>query len=258
MTRFLPPQFPERTIANVAISFVSAQNAATEIVAQTQHHNAVGSAVHLCNAYTLALSDVDEAYGEMLQQSAINLADGRILPVVTRFLTGRRRLDSRLQSLRGADLMRCTVVTGAPFGVRHFLLGTTDPVLAKLQEALCALEPDVKVVGTYSPPFRDLTGAEHAEQTELLATTKPDIVWVGLGTPKQDRVAEEMAKEHPAVFVAVGAAFNYLADPSTEAPRFLQRAGLEWAHRLISEPRRLWRRYLFGNVRFIIVAIRCR
>jgi N-acetylglucosaminyldiphosphoundecaprenol N-acetyl-beta-D-mannosaminyltransferase len=116
--------------------------------------------------------------------------------------------------------------------------------------------PGVQLVGAYSPPYRPLAKAERLALEGNIRDSRPDIVWIGLGTPKQDVEAMTLAASAPAVFIAVGAAFDFLAGTKKEAPDWLKGSGLEWCYRLLSEPRRLWRRYTLGNLRFLEVALK--
>jgi N-acetylglucosaminyldiphosphoundecaprenol N-acetyl-beta-D-mannosaminyltransferase len=108
------------------------------------------------------------------------------------------------------------------------------------------------VVGTYSPPFRPLTAEEDAELVDHINALEPDIVWVGLSTPKQERwMYDHLGRIAASVLVGVGAAFDFHAGLKKQAPRWVQRSGLEWFFRLGTEPRRLWRRYLVNNPAFV-------
>lgn len=136
--------------------------------------------------------------------------------------------------------------------VSHFFYGATDEVLEKLKKNLLARFPELKIAGMYSPPFRPLTSAEKDEVTNMINTSGADIVWCGLGTPKQDYwVAEFRSRLRAAAILAVGAAFNFHAGCVKQAPRWMMRCGLEWFFRLCVEPKRLWKRYLIGNPRFV-------
>jgi N-acetylglucosaminyldiphosphoundecaprenol N-acetyl-beta-D-mannosaminyltransferase len=129
-------------------------------------------------------------------------------------------------------------------------------VLAELETELRRRFPNAQIVGAESPPFRTLTEQEIAEQEARLVESTAQVVWVGLGTPKQDWESARLAEEIPAVFLAVGAAFDFIAGEKRQAPLWMQRNGLEWLFRLAVEPRRLWRRYLFGNARFLRAMIK--
>ncbi|MBK9180789.1 MAG: WecB/TagA/CpsF family glycosyltransferase [Acidimicrobiales bacterium] len=204
-------------------------------------------AVHLCNAYTLSLALDDAGLHAALDRGDLNLPDG--MPLVW---LGRRAGFEHLQTrVYGPDLMAASVDRGRVTGTRHFLYGSTPAVLDALAAALEARFPGARLVGHHSPPFRELTPAEEDGVTELVRATTPDIVWVGLGTPRQDLFVDRFRDRIGATLVAVGAAFDFLAGTKPQAPRVLQQAGLEWAYRLAREPRRLWRRYLIGNGVFL-------
>lgn len=140
--------------------------------------------------------------------------------------------------------------------ISHFFYGATDEVLEQLKENLLKKFPHLQIAGMYSPPFRPLTEAEKDEVTELINASGADIVWCGLGTPKQDYwVAEFRPRLNCAAILAVGAAFNFHAGHVVQAPRWMMKGGLEWLFRLCVEPKRLWRRYLIGNPRFVMLVI---
>jgi N-acetylglucosaminyldiphosphoundecaprenol N-acetyl-beta-D-mannosaminyltransferase len=136
--------------------------------------------------------------------------------------------------------------------VSHFFYGATDEVLAQLKTNLLKKFPSLQIAGMVSPPFRPLTEAEKEEMSELINASGADIVWCGLGTPKQDYwVAEFRPRLNAFAILAVGAAFNFHAGEVRQSPRWMMRSGLEWLFRLLVEPKRLWRRYLIGNPRFV-------
>src|SRR5690606_19891169 len=134
--------------------------------------------------------------------------------------------------------------------------GGNEGVAAQLAEALSRRFPNLQSVGTITPPFRPLTEAEDAAVVEQIRAAQPDIVWVGLSTPKQERwMAEHVGRVGHATLIGVGAAFDSHTKRKPQAPRWMQRSGLEWLFRLASEPRRLWKRYLLGNTRFIFYTL---
>src|SRR5438309_1847091 len=150
----------------------------------------------------------------------------------------------------GDDFSFCEQSSGQ--GYRHFFYGGEPGVAERLAESLKARFPGLNVVGTYSPPFRPLTAAEDEEIEELIGRAAPDVLWVGLGTPKQERwMHAHKEKLHVPVLVGVGAAFDMLSGRKKQAPRWMREHGLEWLFRLMQEPRRLWRRYLVYGAQFI-------
>jgi N-acetylglucosaminyldiphosphoundecaprenol N-acetyl-beta-D-mannosaminyltransferase len=168
-------------------------------------------------------------------------------------LKGRRHMTR----VYGPDLMLevCRLSNESGGALRHFFYGAAPGVAEELGRRLAARFPGLIVAGSASPPFRDLSVTELEADAETINASAADIVWVGLGTPKQERWAAAMrGRLRAKVLVTVGAAFDIHAGRLRQAPRSVQRAGLEWAYRLLQEPRRLWRRYLTNNSRFIVLA----
>lgn len=221
--------------------------AAGHVCKLAQAGRATGTHIHLINAYTVALADRDPTYALVLSDDAVNLPDGKPLSWVSRL----RRDETPLTQVRGHRLFLDVFDRGRSVGLKHFLLGSTDEVLSKMTDHLTGRYPGVEIVGTYSPPFRKLSETELSDQDEVIRASGAEVVWVGLGTPKQDVESLRLARSLPIVAIAVGAAFDFTAGTIKEAPPFVQRAGMEWAYRFAKEPRRLWRRYVFGNVHFV-------
>jgi N-acetylglucosaminyldiphosphoundecaprenol N-acetyl-beta-D-mannosaminyltransferase len=148
--------------------------------------------------------------------------------------------------------MGAVVDRGREWGLRHYLFGATPETLARLQGELERRYPGAEIVGAESPPFRPLSDAELDGTVDRIWEAKAEAVWVGLGAPKQDLVGARLRERNaaPAIF-CVGAAFDFVSGVKRRAPEWMQRSGLEWAHRLGSEPTRLWKRYLVGNARFL-------
>jgi N-acetylglucosaminyldiphosphoundecaprenol N-acetyl-beta-D-mannosaminyltransferase len=211
------------------------------------------TAVHFANAYTIALADTDLEYADLFNEpTALNFTDG--VPVAW---VGRRAYGLSAQDwprVYGPDVMQAVFDRGP--AVKHFLLGGSPRTLEALGAAVSSRWPEAVVVGAESPPFRPLTGQEQQEQDQRILDSGADLVWVGLGTPKQDWEVARLAESVGVVALAVGAAFDFLAGTKPQAPPWVQRSGIEWAYRLASEPRRLARRYLWGNPRFLVAAAR--
>jgi N-acetylglucosaminyldiphosphoundecaprenol N-acetyl-beta-D-mannosaminyltransferase len=203
-----------------------------------------GTAVHLCNAYTLSLAARDHRYRDALNHRAENLADG--VPV-TWFARVQSRRPQR-GPVRGPALMRALL---AEPGMRHFFLGGSPEVLEDLRLGAKRTLADVAIVGELAPDFRPVDDGDLDRWACAIRESGADVVWVGLGTPKQDYVLAALADRVDAVVVGVGAAFDFLSGHKKEAPSYLHGSGLEWVHRLLTEPGRLWRRYLLGNSVFV-------
>jgi N-acetylglucosaminyldiphosphoundecaprenol N-acetyl-beta-D-mannosaminyltransferase len=154
----------------------------------------------------------------------------------------------------GPDLMAKHFERSVATGVRHFLYGgRNEGALVQLTLNLRRRYSGVQIVGGYSPPFRQLSDAELDDVAAKINDARPDVVWVGIGVPKQEKwMAEMRARLDAPVLIGVGAAFDFHAGLIPQAPGWMQRAGLEWLFRLAQEPRRLWRRYLNYNPRFVL------
>jgi N-acetylglucosaminyldiphosphoundecaprenol N-acetyl-beta-D-mannosaminyltransferase len=211
------------------------------------------TAVHFANAYTLALADADLEYAALFNgPTAINFTDG--VPVAW---VGRRAYGLSAEQwprVYGPDVMLAVLDRGTSLG--HYLLGGSEETLAALKRVIARRFPTARIVGAESPAFRALSDAEVAAQDSRIRQSGAQVVWVGLGTPKQDWEVARLSEELPVVALAVGAAFDFLAGTKSQAPMLMQSTGTEWLYRLASEPRRLAKRYLWGNPRFLRAAVR--
>lgn len=234
--------------AGVPLAAITPDHAAASIVRMAVE--GLAADVHLCNAYTLALADSTPAFHALLRESALNLPDGQGVVWASRLVHPNRRDLPRMR-VYGPDLFLNVFRAGEPIGLRHYLLGSTPAVLDRLTTELSTRFPRAVIVGSESPPFRALTADEQIAQSDRIALSGAQIVWVGLGTPKQDYEAARLAADCPAVYVAVGAAFDFVSGNKPQAPLWMQLHGLEWLFRLCSEPARLWRRVLWGHLRFV-------
>lgn len=213
-----------------------------------------GLAVHFCNAYNVALARSDRSYAGLLSNADVVFSDG--VPITW---VGRRayRADAAAwERVYGPDVMRGVLASSTEDGPRHYLLGGSPETLAALRQRIEAEYPSARVVGAESPPFRSASYDELRARDARIAASGASIVWVGLGTPKQDAEVQRLAASLPVVAMAVGAAFDFLAGTKPQAPEWMQRSGTEWAFRLASEPRRLGRRYVWGNSVFLMEALR--
>jgi N-acetylglucosaminyldiphosphoundecaprenol N-acetyl-beta-D-mannosaminyltransferase len=158
-----------------------------------------------------------------------------------------------VERVYGPDLMLAVCDTGRASGLRHFFYGGAPGVAGELAAMLSARFPGLLVAGTFAPPYRELNDREARGLESEVARSHPDIVWVGLGTPKQERFMAGPGRALDAgLLVGVGAAFDFLSGRVRQAPRWMQRSGLEWLFRLCMEPRRLAPRYLKTNTMFVL------
>jgi len=193
----------------------------------------------------------DERLRSIYNEAGMATPDGMPLVWLSR-LFGK----SRTERVYGPDLMRMMTAVSTLRGYRQFYYGGAEGVVDKLKEALIADYPGLEVAGTLSPPFRELTFEDDRAIVDIINAGHPDIVWVGLGAPKQEFwMANHLGRIKAPVMIGVGAAFDFLAGTKPQAPLWMQRNGLEWLFRLCSEPRRLWRRYVGIVPGFTVLAV---
>jgi N-acetylglucosaminyldiphosphoundecaprenol N-acetyl-beta-D-mannosaminyltransferase len=203
-----------------------------------------------CNVHSVMTARKDRQVYRALVDADITTPDGMPLVWVL-----RRRGNPHQPRVYGPDLMELALAHGVALGWRHFLLGSTDETLERLTESACRLAPGVQIVGTLAPPYRPLTAVEEAEIIDRIRSSGANLVWVGLGMPKQELWMHRVRERLPGItLLGVGAAFDLLSGTVPQAPDWIQDRGLEWAYRLWREPRRLWRRYLFNNPAFAVLA----
>lgn len=230
---------PDRTnILGVGVSAITIDVALDTIdgwIAERRRNYVCVTSVH-----GVIESQSDHELRKILNQAGLVTPDGMPLVWVSRLRN--RRSVSRVY---GPDLMAAVCTMSVSRGYRHFLYGGAAGVPERLADELRRKFPGIQIVGSYSPPFRPLTPDEDKAVIREINESKADIVWVGLSTPKQEYwMANHFGRLDAPVMVGVGAAFDFLAGIKAQAPRWIQRSGLEWLYRLVTEPRRLWRRYL--------------
>jgi len=161
----------------------------------------------------------------------------------------------KMQRVFGPDLMLGVLGSPALHGCSHFLYGGNTGVAQQLQAILRRRFPRARIIGAYTPPFRPLDRAETAELRQIIARAHPDIMWIGLSTPKQERfMAEYLPRLNTTLMIGVGAAFDFHTGRLKDSPQWLKQLGLQWLHRLVQEPRRLGKRYLVNNPLFLAQA----
>lgn len=204
-------------------------------------------AVAAANTHVVTLARHDRDFGAALGKFDLLLPDG--MPLV--WVMNRRCHAGLSDRVYGPTFMwRCLEATQGEF--THFLLGGSVELLETLQQKLRENFPRLHIAGSYAPPFGKWPDDEDARIIEKVAASRAHFVWVGLGCPKQEFwIARHKSRLPPAVYAAVGAAFAFHAGRVRQAPLWIQGAGLEWLFRLITEPRRLWRRYIVFNTLFL-------
>ena len=205
-----------------------------------------GKYICVSNVHTTVMAYEDEKYREIQNSAAMALPDGAPLSNYS-----RRNGFKDAKRVTGPDLMLQLFMISPQRGYRHFFYGATQETIDAMKEELEKDYPDMVIAGMYSPPFRKLTDEEDREVVRIINEAQPDFVWVGLGAPKQEEWMYEHMGKVNAVMIGVGAGFDYLAGYIKRAPVWMQKLSLEWIYRLVQDPRRLWKRYLTTNVKFI-------
>jgi len=207
--------------------------------------------VCICNVHSVVTASRDAAFGRVVNEADMSTPDGAPVAWVLRRLghIGQQRIN-------GPDLMWRYCEQAEARGEPVFFYGGTEETLAQLKLKLLTAFPALTVAGSISPPFRALTPDEDTAIVEQINASGAGVVFVSLGCPKQELwMAAHRGRIH-AVMIGVGAAFDYHAGTIKRAPKWMQDCGLEWFHRLVSEPRRLWKRYLVTNTLFVLGAAR--
>ncbi|MFC1510382.1 WecB/TagA/CpsF family glycosyltransferase [Candidatus Omnitrophota bacterium] len=204
---------------------------------------------YVCVAPVATIVDCqrDEAYRRIVNQAGMVTPDG--MPVVW---LGRRAGHPQVARTYGPDLMTLISDLGRQKNLKHYFYGGSAATLDLLEQRLRDQFPQIHIVGKFAPEIKDVGVQEETTRLVQINEAAPDILWVGLGSPKQDIwMAQHRDLLDVPVMVGVGAAFDFLAGVKPQAPKWMQRSGLEWLFRFCCEPKRLWRRYLIGNSFFI-------
>jgi N-acetylglucosaminyldiphosphoundecaprenol N-acetyl-beta-D-mannosaminyltransferase len=200
----------------------------------------------LCNVHVLMTADRDAEVRNSLRHASFVFPDGEPLAWLL-----RRRGHGNARRIAGSDLLRGVADAGRKVGLRHFLFGSSEPVLDDLARRLKRDFSDVSIVGTHAPRLGGVSEIG-IDGIDAIRASEADVVWVGLGAPKQELWMYRHAQElQPSVLVGVGAAFDFESGHKSRAPKWMQRSGLEWLHRMGAEPVRLGPRYVKTNARFI-------
>jgi N-acetylglucosaminyldiphosphoundecaprenol N-acetyl-beta-D-mannosaminyltransferase len=245
------PHGPRRTLPVLVapIDVVGWQQAIDRISAWAQTRQS--RYVCICNVHSTVSASRDAAFAKVIEQADMATPDGA--PVAWML---RRQGAAGQSRVSGPDLMLAYCDHAARTGESIFLYGSTDATLAALQSNLLARWPRLRIAGMCSPPFRALSAEEDLAHVDLINQSGAGTVWVSLGCPKQEHWMAAHRGRINAVMIGVGAAFDFHAGTVRRAPAWMRNNGLEWLHRFLSEPRRLWKRYLVTNSVFILAAAR--
>jgi N-acetylglucosaminyldiphosphoundecaprenol N-acetyl-beta-D-mannosaminyltransferase len=238
---------PKRVnVLGVGISVLNLQTALDAIAAAVRERHK--GYICVTGVHGVMEAQDDAEFKKILNGAFLCTPDG--MPMVW---AGKLRAHAEMDRVYGPDLMNDVCAWSETSGAKHFFYGGADGVAELLVQKLKEKFPRMNVVGTYTPPFRALNAEEKKQLAEKVSAAQPDLFWVGLSTPKQEKfMAEYLPKLDATLMLGVGAAFDFHSGRVKQAPRWMQRSGLEWFHRLCSEPRRLWKRYLRNNPLFVL------
>jgi N-acetylglucosaminyldiphosphoundecaprenol N-acetyl-beta-D-mannosaminyltransferase len=245
-----PPLAPVLTRVNVLGVAIHATRCMSDALATAERAIIEKRKGYICatGVHGVMESMNDSQLRSILNRSTLNLPDGRPM-VWVGWLTGQHKM----AQVTGPDFMLRLCALSAVRGYTHFLYGGKEGVADELKDVLINRFPRLRIVGTYTPPFRPLSQSERVELKAHIARLKPDVFWVGLSTPKQERfMAEYLESLDTTVMIGIGAAFDLHTGNIQDAPYWVKVVGMQWFHRLLQEPRRLWKRYLLNNPKFLI------
>ncbi|WP_460772525.1 WecB/TagA/CpsF family glycosyltransferase [Microbacterium sp. GXF7504] len=234
------------TVTIGAVPFVLASSDSAKALLLDSARRREGVSVRLANAYCVTLAQSDLAYAHLLKSDGVNFADG--VPVAALMSRRTSQKDRRKYLVRGPSLFRDVVEQTE---LRGLFVGARAETLEQIRVKMRARGRERNFAGSIAPPFGPITPELIDEVVARATADCADVVWVGMGTPKQDFLTSELARRLSVPCVGVGAAFDFYAGTVREAPSWLRGSGLEWLYRLLREPRRLGRRYLVGNVQFL-------
>lgn len=239
------------------ISMLGVEVADTDIFKTTQFvQQAIKSQskTYICFAPVSTLVDCqnDSKYYDIINKAGLTVPDG--IPLVW---IGRMKGSQTIQRTCGPDFLQEFCRIGQSSAMRHYFFGGSEEGLQKLIKNLKAKFPDVQIAGFHTPGMRTVGQLEDQAVVDAINASNADVLWIGLGSPKQDVwMYNHRQLLNVPVLLGVGAAFDFLSGQKKRAPVWMRRCGLEWFYRLCSEPKRLWKRYLFGNTKFIYYLIK--
>lgn len=236
----------------IPISTIDKKQIIDSITTIGQNSSLDAKSIHLVNAYTCVLFAEMTANNPLIGEHNINLIDGFWLE---RHLNLKSR-KSGLSQIRGPGLFRSFLEQPEAAALKHLFIGSTLANQVLLRKAISTVNPSLQKMEFLCPPFEEMTDQYLDQIVADVKSSAPDIVWVGMGTPKQDYIGSEISSRLGITSICVGAAFDFMAGSVKEAPRFFQKFGIEWLYRLIKEPKRLWKRYLWGNMVFVFLCLK--
>lgn len=227
----------------------------TEALSWTKNRNCVRY-MATANPHSLVVASRDEVFRSALQQADVLIPDGSGILLASKVLN---TLPSIRERVAGADFfLRFTKLAAINGGLKYFFLGSSEHVLSRIRTRLAREFPAIKVCGTYSPPFRErFDDEENRQMLDAIRTAHPDVLWVGMTAPKQEKwIFENRSKLDVPFIGAIGAVFDFYAGTKVRSSLLWQKLGLEWFPRFLREPRRLWERNMKSTPIFLCWILR--
>jgi N-acetylglucosaminyldiphosphoundecaprenol N-acetyl-beta-D-mannosaminyltransferase len=190
------------------------------------------------------------AFRYIINNSLLSISDGKPLEIV-----GKLKGNKQIKRLFGPTIMANFIDWGQKDNISHFFFGSSDDTLQALKTAIQHKYPDAKIAGMLSPPYLPMNEWNNQSFIDTINASKPDIIWIGLGAPKQEIwMSANQLKISQGLMIGIGAGFDYLSGKTQHAPKWMKNASLEWLYRLTQEPGRLWKRYLTTIPPFLVLA----
>lgn len=241
--------FERVEILGVPVGAINMPDAVGQILDWAVRHES--RYVCACDVHSLMRAHNDRQHREALRHADLVTPDGQ--PLVW---TARMRGNTHIARVCGPDLLAEVCHASRHLGLRHYFYGGAEGVAAKVAGELQKIYPGLEVAGTECPPFRPLTPDDEEALRQRVAAARANLMWIGLGCPKQEQwMLDHIGQIPGVVLIGVGAAFDFHSKRVQRAPLWMQRWGLEWLHRLASEPRRLWRRYVILAPQFVVASL---
>lgn len=228
----------ETKILNIEL-FHKGLKDAVDIIIKNCEKNKRNLCISATGAHGIIIAQKDEKFKKILNSFYANLPDG--MPGVW---VGRLKGAKEMERCYGPDFFKETIIATANKDIKHFFCGGKEGVAEELKKVCEEKFGNYNIVETYSPPFREMSDEELKELADRINSLNTNIVWIGLSTPKQEIFAYRLSKYANVNFICtVGAAFDFHTGKVKQAPKWVQKIGMEWFFRLMMEPKRLWRRY---------------
>ncbi len=212
----------------------------------TNVKNLSGQYICFSNVHTTVMAKENPAYRDILNAAALTCSDGAPIAKLQ-----RKRNNPTAKRVAGPDFMDLMFQATADGDIKHYFFGSKEETLEVLKQNLLKKYPNLNICGMYSPPFRKLTPEEDKQNIDRINNSEADIIWVGLGAPKQEQWMNAHKDKFKGVMMGVGAGFDFHAGTIQRAPKWVQKIGLEWLYRLSRDPKRLFKRYLVTNSKFL-------